>query len=92
MIGSIRHKGLRAYWNKGQTKGLNADWVARCRRIMMALNAASVPAEMNLPGYRFHALTGRMAGRYSVQLTGNFRVTFAWEDDCAVEVDIEDYH
>lgn len=37
-------------------------------------------------------LKGRDKGRYSVRVTGNWRLTFAWEDGDAVAVDLEDYH
>ena len=40
----------------------------------------------------FHPLTGNRAGRYSVRLTANVRITFGWDGDGAVDVDIEDYH
>ena len=92
MIKSIRHKGLRAYWTKGTDKGLNSDWVQKITRIMVALEAAEEAQEMDYPGSYFHALSGSQSGRYSVRLTGNFRVTFGWEDDSATRVDIEDYH
>lgn len=90
MIKSIRHKGLRNYWTKGQSKGLNTEWLNKLRRILDALEAAEAPEEMNLPGSYFHPLQG--VDRYSVRLTANYRVTFGWSKDGAVNVDIEDYH
>ncbi len=39
-----------------------------------------------------HALKGDRAGRYAVRLTANWRLTFGWAEDSAVDVDIEDYH
>ena len=92
MIGSIRHKALRNYWTKGNTEGLNAEWVRKLRRILSALEAADRPAHVNYPGSYFHSLKGDRAGRYAVRLTANVRVTFGWDDDGAADVDIEDYH
>ncbi len=92
MIGSIRHKALRHYWTRGQTKGLNAEWTRKLRRIMAALEAAERPGQINYPGSYFHPLKGDREGRYSVRLTANVRVTFGWDDDGAADVDIEDYH
>ena len=91
MIGSIRHKALRSYWTRGATKGLNAEWTQKLRRIMAALEAAERPDQMNYPGSYFHPLKGDREGR-SVRLTANVRVTFGWDDDGAADVDIEDYH
>ena len=92
MIGSIRHKALRNYWTKGNTQGLNAEWVRKLRRILSALEAADRPAHVNYPGSYFHSLKGARAGRYAIRLTANVRVTFGWDDDGAADVDIEDYH
>lgn len=49
---------------------------------------------MNVPGWHFHALTGDMRGRFSVRVTGNWRLTFAWDSNGphAIAVDYEDYH
>ncbi len=71
---------------------MNAEWRSKLRRILSALEAADRPGQMNYPGSYFHPLKGEWAGRYAVRLTGNFRVTFGWNDDGAADVDIEDYH
>jgi proteic killer suppression protein len=47
---------------------------------------------MNAPGLRFHRLTGNMKGRYAVTVSANWRITFAWSGQDAVDVDLEDYH
>ena len=47
---------------------------------------------MNLPGYRFHRLRGNRAGSCAVSVTGNWRVTFAFDGEDAVDVDLEDHH
>ncbi len=92
MIKSIKHKALRNYWIKGQTKGLNANWLPKLRITIAALDAADKPEEMNFPGSYFHALKGDLAGFYSVRLTGNYRVIFQSEEDGFTLVDIMDYH
>ncbi len=92
MIKSIKHKALRSYWTKGQSKGLNAEWLPRIRIIMDALDAANAPEDMNFPGSRFHALKGDLVGYYSVRLTGNYRIIFQSEEDGFTLVDITDYH
>jgi len=92
MIKSIKHKALRNYLTKGQTKGLNADWLPKLRIILAALEAADEPEEMNFPGSRFHALKGDLDGFYSVRLTGNYRVIFQSEEDGFTHIDIMDYH
>jgi len=40
----------------------------------------------------FHPLTGNVEGQFAVTVTRNWRITFAWEDGDAVQVNFEDYH
>jgi proteic killer suppression protein len=47
---------------------------------------------MNLPGYRLHELKGERKGTWSVTVSGNWRLTFAFSDGHAYDVDLEDYH
>ena len=47
----------------------------------------------DLPGYRLHSLHGSLKGHYAVTVSGNWRVTFAFDrDKAAVDVDYLDYH
>jgi proteic killer suppression protein len=91
MIASFKHKGLRDYVETG-TRRLSVQNSDRIRRILLALEAASRPEDLNLPGFRFHALSGKSAGRYAVNASGNWRITFGWDGRNAVDVDLEDYH
>lgn len=45
---------------------------------------------MNLLGYFFHGLEGEQ--RWSVRVTGNWRITFGWDGTDVIDVDLEDYH
>ena len=47
---------------------------------------------MDLPGLRLHPLKGRLKGRWSVTVSGNWRVTFTFAGKDATHVDYEDYH
>ena len=47
---------------------------------------------MNVPGLKFHPLKGREKVRYAVWASGNYRITFGWEGEDAINVDLEDYH
>ncbi|HEX7852307.1 MAG TPA: type II toxin-antitoxin system RelE/ParE family toxin [Sphingobium sp.] len=91
MIKSFRSKALKLFAEKGNASKLPVQKVDRVKRILAALAAASVPEEMNLPGYRFHGLQGNPK-RYAVDASGNYRITFGWDGEEAIDVDIEDYH
>ena len=71
---------------------MGAGSVCRIRSGLPTLDDASRPEDMNLPGFRFHALTGRDKGRYAVNASGNWRITFGWTEHDATDVDLEDYH
>lgn len=56
------------------------------------LAAATAPRDMDLPGLRLHPLKGKLKGRWSVSISGNWRVTFAFSGKDVLDVDYEDYH
>lgn len=60
--------------------------------MLITLDEAEEAEEMNVPGWRFHALKGAIAGRYAVSVSGNWRLIFGWDGRHAVDVDLEDYH
>ncbi len=91
MFRSFRHKGLKRFAETGDGSKLSVQKPDRIERILGRLDLAIRPEEMNLPGWRFHALSGRMAGRYAVNASGNWRITFGWSGEDAVDVDLEDY-
>jgi proteic killer suppression protein len=92
MIRSFKHKGLRDFFETGSARRLSIQNADRIRRILLALDAASRPEDLNLPGFRFHALTGKLAGRYAINASDNWRITFGWDGRNVVDVDLEDYH
>ncbi len=47
---------------------------------------------MNLPGFNFHALRGYEPIRHTVHVNGPWCVTFAFDNQDAVQVDLEQYH
>jgi len=71
---------------------LSVPNVRRVAIVLAHLGGAVSPDDMNLPGYRFHGLKGRDKGRYAVDASGNWRITFGWDGKDAVDVDLEDYH
>ena len=60
--------------------------------ILDRLDASVRPTDMHLPGLGYHSLSGDNKGRYAVKVSANWRITFGWEEEDAVQVDFEDYH
>ena len=92
MILSFRSKPLRRLFEQGDRSKLSVPNVGRIERILERLTLAAEPADMDMPGYRFHQLKGTSKKRYAVDASGNWRVTFGWNGEDAVDVDLEDYH
>ncbi|OBQ90017.1 type II toxin-antitoxin system RelE/ParE family toxin [Mesorhizobium sp. AA23] len=92
MIKTFRNKALQRFFETGKARGLSVQDDKRVARILRALEAAARPQDMDLPGYHFHGLSGPDKGRFSVRVTGNYRITFAWDGEDATEVELEDYH
>jgi proteic killer suppression protein len=70
----------RKLWRGVQRKLRLIDAAAR-------LDDLAVPA-----GNRLELLKGDQAGRYSIRVNEQYRVTFRWENGNAYEVRVEDYH
>ena len=92
MIRSFRDKTLERFFATGDGRRLSVQNTRRLANILRALDDASRPEDMNLPGFRFHGLGGRNKRRFAVDASGNWRITFGWMDGDAVDVDLEDYH
>lgn len=92
MIKSFRHKGLRKFFETGTTAGIQPAHAKRLRMQLAALDTALTIEDMDVPGFRLHALKGNMEGRWTITVNGNWRVTFAFEDGNAYVLDYEDYH
>lgn len=92
MIKSFRSKALQSFFEAGVARKLRVQNVRRLGRILNALDAATMPDDMNIPGLRFHSLSGDQKGRYAVDASGNWRVTFGWDGEDAIDIDLEDYH
>lgn len=92
MIGSFQHKGLKRFYEKGDTSKLHAQHVSKIRLILTRLDAAATPDEMNVPGYGLHQLKGDLKGFWAIKVDKNFRIIFRFEGENAVDVDYIDYH
>lgn len=92
MIRSFRSKALKRLAEQGDASKLSVPNVRRVQRILEQLDEAAVPEDMNTPGWRFHGLKGQDKGRFAVDASGNWRITFGWDGGDAIDVDLEDYH
>ena len=92
MIKKFRHRGLRELYEQGRSSRVAQGHVPNLLRILTALDRSTGPEGMDIPGFRLHPLKGRKRGHHAVSVSGNWRVTFRFEDGNAVDVDYLDYH
>jgi len=59
---------------------------------LAALDTAQSIEDIDVPGFRLHPLKGEMRGRWAISVSGNWRLTFEFQDGNAYVLDYEDYH
>ena len=92
MIQSFAPKGLETFFASGSKAGIQPAHAAKLRRQLAQLNQAASVVDMNVAGWRLHPLKGGLAGRWSVWVSGNWRLTFKFDGLHATVVDYQDYH
>jgi toxin HigB-1 len=92
VIKSFRHKGLEQFFLSGSKAGIQPKHSEKLRVQLFALNNARRPTDMNAPAWRLHRLSGDLANHWSIDVSGNWRVTFTFQDQDAILVDYQDYH
>ena len=60
--------------------------------VLILLDTAEQPGDMDLHGYRLHPLKGKLKGIWAVDVTANWRITFRFEGKDVCNVNFEDYH
>ena len=79
--------------NTRAARRVPADIWRIVQRKLKALDVAARLDDLRVPaGNRLEVLKGDQAGRYSVRVNDQYRVTFRWEQGHAHEVRVEDYH
>jgi proteic killer suppression protein len=92
MIRSFRHRGLKRLYDDEDPRGIIAEHAVKLRDILVRLDAARVAADMEIPGFRLHALKGELKGFWSVTVRANWRVIFRLADHDVFDIDYLDYH
>lgn len=92
MIRSYRHKGIQKFAEKGSKAGIQPSHAKKLQILLTALDAAIRPDDMNAPGFGLHPLHGDLKGHWAVSVSGNWRLTFAFEGEDAILIDYQDYH
>ena len=92
MIKSFAHKGLEDFFYTGSNKGIQDKHADKLRRLLDRLDTAVSANDMDFPGAALHPLKGELRGHWAVKVSGNWRMTFRFEDGDAYIVNYQDYH
>ena len=65
MIASFRHKGLRKCFESGSQAGIQPAHARRLQMQLAALDTAETIDDMDIPGFRLHALKATAALNFS---------------------------
>ncbi len=92
MIKSFKHKGLQEYYDSGKAAVIQSKHKKRLKLQLIAIDTATTIDDIDLPGFNLHPLKGKRKGIWSINVSGNWRITFTFEDGGAYILDYEDYH
>ena len=92
VIRTWRHKGLKELFENGRSRRVRPDLQARALLMLDALDAATMPSDLHIPGFDFHQLRGHRPPRYSVHVNGPWCITFEMREGDTLRVDLEQYH
>ena len=92
MIKSFSHKGLEKFYETGSVAGIQPGHKKKRRLQLAALDTAQNIEDMNIPGLRLHPLKGKKNDHWAIEVSGNWRMTFQFEDGNAYLVYYEDNH
>jgi proteic killer suppression protein len=92
MIKSFRHKGIEKFFYSNSRAGIQPHHAKRLALQLGVLDVMLQIEEMGVPGWGLHPLKGELEGHWAVSVSGNWRLTFKFEDYNVFLVDYQDYH
>jgi proteic killer suppression protein len=92
MIQTFKHKALEKLFQENINKGIPPNLENKIRIRLEVIDSALLLEDVRLPGYDLHELKGDRQGTWSIKVSGNWRITFNFEDGEAYDVNLEDYH
>lgn len=96
MIRSFRNDTAADLFRERNTRAarkIPRDLWRAVQRKLRLLDVAARLDDLAIPGgNRLELLKGDRAGRHSIRINDQYRITFRWESGHAYEVCVEDYH
>jgi toxin HigB-1 len=92
VIKNFKHKALERFFRQRDASRIQVHLAPRVCRMLDALDEASVPEELDVPGWFLHRLSGDRKHLRSLRVSGNWRMTFSFQGGDVEVVTLEDYH
>ena len=94
MIKTISSKSLRLFWEKGDGSKLPSAQLRKINLVLQIIDDLEVVPEdlVNLVSFRPHRLKGNLLGFWSLDITGNYRIIFRFDNGNAFDLDYLDTH
>jgi proteic killer suppression protein len=92
VIKSFRHKGVEKFYRTGSKAGIQPKHADRLSEQLFMLDNAKSAADLNVPGWRSHQLSGDLRGHWALKVSGNWRLMFKFDGEDAILIDYQDYH
>ena len=94
MIKTFKHKGLKNYWTKDDSSKIPSEMVTKIRLLLDLLNdVEQVPQDLEpFRNLRIHPLKGDLKDFWSLDITGNYRLIFKFENKNVLDIDLLDTH
>lgn len=92
MIKTFKHKGLKELVERGATRRIDVKLQGRCKLVLDMLNVATHTQQLAQPGWNLHPLHQFKPLRWSIWISGAWRITFEFDKGDAYRVDLEQYH
>ena len=92
MIRRFGHRGLRRLYENDDRRGVSSELIEKTARVLARLDIATLPEQLNLPGFRLHRLEGDLVGYWSVTVEGDWRIIFSFDVENTTDVDLVNYH
>ena len=93
MIRSFKDRETEKIFLDQYSKSFPVEIQKRAKACLDRLNAAFIPKDlMAHRSHRLEKLKGKRKGQYSIRVNKQYRISFAWIDRYAINVELTDYH
>ncbi len=93
MIDSFDHKGLQELFRSGKTTRLPQERLKKVKGILLLIDSAVNITDLRIPALRLHQLKAPpYIGYWSLDVSGNYRIIFTFDNGFASHLDYLDTH